>query len=89
MGDLFRSLLPVAGYDGTLSGRFRGVEDAAAIRAKTGSLSHVAALSGYAGNDPARRVAFSIIVNGYTAPAAEVRSLMDTIAVEILRESER
>lgn len=89
LGDLFRSLLPVAGSDGTLSGRFRGMQEAARIRAKTGSLAHVAALSGYAGEDPARRVAFSIIVNGYTAPAAEVRSLMDTIAVEILRESER
>ncbi len=88
-GEQFRLLLPVAGNDGTLSARFRGMEEAAAIRAKTGSLSHVAALSGYAGNDPARRVAFSIIVNGYTAPAAEVRSLMDTIVIEILRESER
>lgn len=88
-GDLFRSLLPAAGSDGTLSNRFRGMQEAAAIRAKTGSLAHVAALSGYAGEDPARRVAFSIIVNGYTAPAAAVRSLMDTIAVEILKESGR
>lgn len=89
LGDLFRSLLPVAGSDGTLSSRFRGMQEAASIRAKTGSLAHVAALSGYAGEDPARRVAFSILVNGYTAPSAEVRSLMDIIAVEILKESGR
>lgn len=89
LGELFRSLLPVAGGDGTLSGRFRGMADAAAIRAKTGSLAHVAALSGYAGEEPARRVAFSILVNGSTAPGAETRALVDRIAIEILRESQR
>lgn len=89
MGEMFRSLLPVAGSDGTLNGRFRGMADVSAIRAKTGSLSHVAALSGYAGQDPARRVAFSVLVNGFTAPASEVRALVDKIAVEILKESSR
>jgi D-alanyl-D-alanine carboxypeptidase/D-alanyl-D-alanine-endopeptidase (penicillin-binding protein 4) len=89
LGDAFRGLLPVAGADGTLNGRFRGMAEASAIRAKTGSLSHVAALSGYAGHDPARRAVFSILVNGYTAPASEVRALVDKIAIEILKESER
>jgi D-alanyl-D-alanine carboxypeptidase len=56
------------------------------IRAKTGSLSHVAALSGYAGSDPARRIAFSIIVNGATAPASAIRVLIDKIAVALLEE---
>jgi D-alanyl-D-alanine carboxypeptidase/D-alanyl-D-alanine-endopeptidase (penicillin-binding protein 4) len=87
MGDLFRQTLPIAGSDGTLSGRFQGVAEAGGIRAKTGSLAHVAALSGYAEGGAGRRVAFSILVNGYTAPAAEVRALMDKIAIEILKES--
>ena len=88
-GELFRSLLPVAGEDGTLSGRFRGMAEASRIVAKTGTLSHVSALSGYAGEGPGRRVAFSIIVNGYTAPAAEVRALIDKMAIAILEESRR
>lgn len=88
-GELFRSLLPVAGEDGTLAGRFRGMAEASQIRAKTGSLAHVAGLSGYAGEDPARRVAFSILVNGFTAPAAEIRPLIDKMAVAILEESRR
>jgi len=87
MGDLFRQTLPIAGSDGTLSGRFQGVAEAGGIRAKTGSLAHVAALSGYAEGGAGRRVAFSILVNGYTAPAADVRALMDKIAIEILKES--
>ena len=88
-GELFRSLLPVAGEDGTLNGRFRGMREASKIVAKTGSLSHVAALSGYAGQDAARRVAFSILVNGYTAPPAEMRALIDRMAIAILEESQR
>lgn len=88
-GETFRATLPVAGEDGTLSGRFGGAPDAPAIRAKTGTISHVTALSGYAGDDPARRVAFSIISNHQTAPASEVRKAVDTIALEILRRTTR
>jgi D-alanyl-D-alanine carboxypeptidase/D-alanyl-D-alanine-endopeptidase (penicillin-binding protein 4) len=88
-GEMFRSLLPVAGEDGTLNGRFRGMAEASKIAAKTGSLSHVAALSGYAGEDAGKRVAFSILMNGSTAPAAEARGLIDKIAIAILEESQR
>ncbi len=88
-GEMFRSLLPVAGEDGTLNGRFRGMAEASKIAAKTGSLSHVAALSGYAGEDAGKRVAFSILMNGSTAPAAEARALIDKIAIAILEESQR
>ena len=86
-GETFRAMLPIAGEDGTLAGRFSGATDAPAIRAKTGTISHVTALSGYAGDDPSRRVAFSIISNHQTAPASEVRKVVDTIALEILRRT--
>jgi serine-type D-Ala-D-Ala carboxypeptidase/endopeptidase (penicillin-binding protein 4) len=84
----FRSILPVAGKDGTLEDRFQGQSDAPAIRAKTGTLSHVSALSGYAGEDPAHRIAFSIVVNGYTAPTDELRAVIDRIALALLRSTQ-
>jgi D-alanyl-D-alanine carboxypeptidase/D-alanyl-D-alanine-endopeptidase (penicillin-binding protein 4) len=87
--ETFWSLLPAGGEDGTLSTRFRGMRGAQAIRAKTGSVSHVSALSGYAGLDPARRAAFSIICNHFTAPAAEIRQAIDKIAIAILDEGYR
>lgn len=79
--EVWRASLPVGGEDGTLAVRYKGVGDAARVAAKTGTLSHVSALSGYAGN-----VAFSVIVNHATAPASEYRDVLDKIALEILRK---
>jgi D-alanyl-D-alanine carboxypeptidase/D-alanyl-D-alanine-endopeptidase (penicillin-binding protein 4) len=84
--DAFRHLLPIAGEDGTLAARFKGFDAVAGIRAKTGTISHVAALSGYAGGEGSPRLAFSIIANNHTSPAAEIRAAVDTIAVAILRK---
>jgi serine-type D-Ala-D-Ala carboxypeptidase/endopeptidase (penicillin-binding protein 4) len=73
------SLLPVGGRDGTLSNRFGETPGAGRVHAKTGSLSHVSALSGYLERADGRWVAFSILVNNYNAPAADVRGVMDRI----------
>jgi serine-type D-Ala-D-Ala carboxypeptidase/endopeptidase (penicillin-binding protein 4) len=77
-------LLPVGGQDGTLSSRMGGPPAAGRIRAKTGSLSHVAALSGYAERAGGDLVAFSILVNNFNRPASEVRGVMDRICTLIV-----
>ncbi|MBI4889724.1 MAG: D-alanyl-D-alanine carboxypeptidase/D-alanyl-D-alanine-endopeptidase [Acidobacteria bacterium] len=87
--ETYRSLLPIGGEDGSLSSRFKGAPQANLIRAKTGSVAHVNALSGYAGDDPSSRLAFSIIVNGSTASSSAIRSIIDKIAVAILEEGTR
>jgi D-alanyl-D-alanine carboxypeptidase/D-alanyl-D-alanine-endopeptidase (penicillin-binding protein 4) len=79
---LWVSLLPVAAQDGTLADRFRGTGAAGRIRAKTGTLGHASALSGYA---ESRRgtVAFSILVNNYNCPAEQIRVLIDRVALAL------
>ena len=74
------SLLPVGGEDGTLANRFgEGSPATGKVHAKTGSLSHVSALSGYIQRPRGGWLAFSILVNNYNARAADVRAVMDQI----------
>jgi D-alanyl-D-alanine carboxypeptidase/D-alanyl-D-alanine-endopeptidase (penicillin-binding protein 4) len=82
--DAWVGLLPVAGQDGTLHGRFTGTPAAGRIFAKTGTLSHVSALSGYARRKNGKMLAFSILVNNYNGPAADVRAAIDRICVLML-----
>ena len=80
--------LPVAGRDGTLRERLVGTAAEGIARAKTGSMSRVRALAGYvetAGGEP---LAFAILANNFSAPAAEVTRVIDE-AVAVLASFSR
>jgi D-alanyl-D-alanine carboxypeptidase/D-alanyl-D-alanine-endopeptidase (penicillin-binding protein 4) len=78
------SLLPVAAQDGSLRLRFGGTTAAGRVYAKTGSLAHVSALSGYAERSDGTWVAFSILVNNFNERATEVRAVMDQICALVV-----
>jgi len=78
-------LLPVGGQDGTLGSRFNGHAEARAIRAKTGTLDHVKALSGFVESGSDGAVAFSFLVNNFEEPAPEVNRLLDALALALAR----
>jgi D-alanyl-D-alanine carboxypeptidase/D-alanyl-D-alanine-endopeptidase (penicillin-binding protein 4) len=75
------SLLPVGGEDGTLRLRMRKTSAAGRIRAKTGSLTHVSTLSGYAERRDGTMLVFSLMANNQNAPSAYVRAALDKICV--------
>jgi len=75
----FASLLPVAGVDGSLRLRFANSKAKGKVFAKTGSLPHTSALSGYALRRDGHRLAFSILVNNYNGPSASIRETIDRI----------
>lgn len=77
----FRDALPIAGVDGTLSTRMRGTPAQGNIRAKTGSLSSVASLSGYVTTAAGEHLVFSMMLNNYPDAAAVRRDSIDAIAV--------
>jgi len=79
--DAWVSLLPVGGEDGTLMTRFEGKAAARRIHAKTGSLSEAAALSGYIESRTHGDLAFSVLVNNFSGPAAGIRSVIDRMAL--------
>ena len=79
--EVWLSLLPVGGEDGTLRLRLRKTAAAGKIRAKTGGLAHVTALSGYAERKDGTMLAFSFLANNEAAPGVEVRRVLDKICV--------
>ncbi|MBV8161935.1 MAG: D-alanyl-D-alanine carboxypeptidase/D-alanyl-D-alanine-endopeptidase [Acidimicrobiia bacterium] len=74
--------LSVAGRLGTLLHRFGGTPLVGQLRAKTGTLSGVAAFTGWVTTAQARQLAFSFLVNGL-ASDAEGRALEDGIAAAL------
>jgi serine-type D-Ala-D-Ala carboxypeptidase/endopeptidase (penicillin-binding protein 4) len=85
-GAKFLETLPVAGLDGSLSDRFRGTDAQGRVQAKTGSLGHVNALSGYATTMSGDRVAFSILANNHTLPSKRALDTIDQIVNVIVQD---
>ena len=71
--------LAVAGSDGTLQSRLEDLPRPRMVRAKTGTLRDVIALSGYVLGEPDHSVAFSFLANGIAGKQAEARQLADDI----------
>lgn len=77
--------LPIAGVDGSLRNRFKGTSSEGNVHAKTGSLSEVCCLSGYAITKSGRMLAFTILTNNFLCPTSEVRNLHNKL-VETLTD---
>jgi D-alanyl-D-alanine carboxypeptidase/D-alanyl-D-alanine-endopeptidase (penicillin-binding protein 4) len=78
-GAEYEGTLPIAGVDGSLSERFLNSPAAGLVHAKTGTLSHVNALSGYGRTLRGRRFVFSIFCNNHNQPSAKVLAAIDSI----------
>lgn len=87
--DAFLDSLPVAGVDGTLADRFGGSPVKGRVRAKTGTMDHTNALSGYMDLPSGQRLAFSIIGNSHLLKSAEGAAVVDEIALAIYRHFAR
>jgi D-alanyl-D-alanine carboxypeptidase/D-alanyl-D-alanine-endopeptidase (penicillin-binding protein 4) len=83
-GAAFLSTLPVAGVDGTLQGRMTKPTVAGLIQAKTGSLDHVHALSGYATTLRGEYLAFSIFGNNDPEHGGDANSVIDEIGAAMV-----
>ena len=71
--------LAVAGSDGTLRTRLKDLPRPRMVRAKTGTLRDVVALSGYVLGEPGRSVAFSFLANGVAGKQGDAKKLADSI----------
>jgi D-alanyl-D-alanine carboxypeptidase/D-alanyl-D-alanine-endopeptidase (penicillin-binding protein 4) len=85
-GELYRSTLPVAGEDGTLSDRMKNTPAAARVFAKTGTIGHGNALSGYATTLRGEQLLFSILGNNNNLHAQDANKVIDAICVAMVEE---
>jgi serine-type D-Ala-D-Ala carboxypeptidase/endopeptidase (penicillin-binding protein 4) len=84
--DEFVAHLAVGGVDGTLARRFGKLPAKRIVRAKTGTLADVVALSGFVlGPTPERAFAFSYLANGVAGKHGAARALIDQL-VDILAQ---
>jgi D-alanyl-D-alanine carboxypeptidase/D-alanyl-D-alanine-endopeptidase (penicillin-binding protein 4) len=75
----FYRTLPIAGVDGTLEERMRGTAAEGNLRAKTGSLNGVSALSGYVRTKDQELLAFSIMMQSFPGGSRPYRTVQDRI----------
>jgi D-alanyl-D-alanine carboxypeptidase/D-alanyl-D-alanine-endopeptidase (penicillin-binding protein 4) len=85
-GAAFEESLPVSGVDGSLADRFLNTPAAGLVHAKTGSLSHVNALSGYGQTRSGKRFVFSIFCNNHNLPGGKVLAAMDSVVQLLVNE---
>ena len=78
--------LPVAGADGTLNERMKEPPLAGKIYAKTGSVTHVRTLSGYAETPGGRKLIFSFLSNNQGAKNHEVHVAIDGVCLAMVEE---
>ncbi len=74
--------LPIACVDGTLRGRFCATVGANTVKAKTGAIDNVIALTGIAQTASGRRVVFSFLLNGTTS-SSRARASIDKALVAV------
>jgi D-alanyl-D-alanine carboxypeptidase/D-alanyl-D-alanine-endopeptidase (penicillin-binding protein 4) len=83
----FLVTLPVSGVDGTLRRRLKDGDARRLVRAKTGRLGHVVALSGLAPVGEDRTAVFSILVNDYPCPTWKVQDAVDALVRALTAET--
>ena len=85
-GAVYQSSLPVAGEDGTLADRMKNTAADGHVFAKTGTVEHVHALSGYATSVRDAHLIFSILGNNDILHAQAANAVMDAITVAMVEE---
>ncbi len=78
-GNYFYKSLPIAGGDGTLKNRMQQTAAEGNVRAKTGYVGYVRALSGYVTTADSEELAFSIIANNYSVPTSMANLIQDQV----------
>ena len=83
MAPEYLSSVGIAGKDGTLKYRFEGSDAVGRLRAKTGTLENVSALSGYVQAVGGERFVFSVMVNDFPGAPRTVVQQLDALGAAV------
>jgi serine-type D-Ala-D-Ala carboxypeptidase/endopeptidase (penicillin-binding protein 4) len=81
---LFESTLPVAGVSGSLAARMKGTPAEGRVRAKTGTLSNIRSLAGYATTLEGETIVFAMMANNFRVPTADIDAVMERALTHIV-----
>ena len=87
LAELWLEVMPVMGVDGTLSRRLRDTPAQGNVRAKTGTISNVRALSGYLTTESGEELVFSIIANNQLQGSGAVDRVVDQALLRLVEFS--
>ncbi|TNE68184.1 D-alanyl-D-alanine carboxypeptidase/D-alanyl-D-alanine-endopeptidase [bacterium] len=73
------STFPIAGVDGTLKSRMKNTSAFENVRAKTGTISNVRALSGYVTTKSGEEFVFSFLVNAHLQSSRDTDRITDSV----------
>jgi D-alanyl-D-alanine carboxypeptidase/D-alanyl-D-alanine-endopeptidase (penicillin-binding protein 4) len=79
LADPYRNSLSLAGANGTLRNRFRNTPLEGKLQAKTGFLSGMTGISGYASPPNYSPITFAVLINQFDQPLTEVQGAIDEI----------
>jgi serine-type D-Ala-D-Ala carboxypeptidase/endopeptidase (penicillin-binding protein 4) len=79
----FPSTLPMMGRDGTLARRLNGTPAEGKVRAKSGTIDNVRALSGYVETVSGSTLVFSIIANNFSLPVGDIDATVDKALIRL------
>jgi serine-type D-Ala-D-Ala carboxypeptidase/endopeptidase (penicillin-binding protein 4) len=80
---VFPPTLPIMGRDGTLARRLNGTPAEGKVRAKSGTIDNVRALSGYVETAAGSTLVFSIIANNFSLPVSEIDATVDKVLIRL------
>lgn len=81
----FKSALPQAAVSGTLVNQLKDTIGSGRVWAKTGSMSNVRSLSGYAMTLDDEPIVFSFMATGFHVPAAQIDAAMNQALVRLIK----
>ena len=79
----FVESLPIAGRDGTLSGRLAGTPAEGKVKAKTGTVDNVRAIAGYVETADGQTLVFSMIANNFTIANGAIDAAADRALIRL------